>query len=96
MLKRDNGNYIAIKHIYNESAYLIDGHGAAFNTNDQSDLHPRTWAPSQYKDGLCGYGDFHVKDKPVVKPSCLLYPDARDKRRVSEIDLSQPRYETVL
>ena len=27
--------------------------------------------------------------------SCLVHPGVRDKRRVSEIDLSQPRHETV-
>ena len=30
-----------------------------------------TWAPSQYKDRLSRYGDSHVKDKPVVRPSYL-------------------------
>ena len=28
-------------------------------------------APSQYKDGLSMYGDFHVKDKTVARPSYL-------------------------
>ena len=31
----------------------------------------------------------------VVRPSCLVHPCVRDKRRVSEIDLSQPRHETA-
>ena len=31
----------------------------------------------------------------VVRPSCLVHPGVRDKRRVSEIDLSQPRHETA-
>ena len=35
------------------------------------------------------YGDFHVKDKTVAKPSCPVQPGVRDKRRVSEIDLSR-------
>ena len=26
-----------------------------------------TWAPSQYKDGLSRYGDFHYKDKTVAR-----------------------------
>ena len=37
----------------------------------------------------------HVKDKTVARPSCLVHPGVRDKRRVSEIDLSQPRHETA-
>ena len=31
----------------------------------------------------------------VWGPSCLVYPGVRDKRRVSEIDLSQPSHETA-
>ena len=30
-----------------------------------------------------------------MRPSCLVHPGVRDKRRVSEIDLSQPRHETA-
>ena len=41
------------------------------------------------------YRDPHVKDKTVARPSCLVHPGVRDKRRVSEIDLSQPRHETA-
>ena len=41
------------------------------------------------------YRNFHVKDKTVARPSCLVHPGVRDKRRVSEIDLSQPRHETA-
>ena len=41
------------------------------------------------------YGDSHVKDKTITRPSCLVHPGVRDKRRVSEIDLSQPRHETA-
>ena len=41
------------------------------------------------------YGDSHVKDKTVARPSCLIHLSVRDKRRVSEIDLSQPRHETA-
>ena len=40
-------------------------------------------------------GDSHVKDKTVMRPSCLVHPGVRDKRRVSETDLSQPRHETA-
>ena len=40
------------------------------------------------------YRDSHYKDKTVVRPSCLVHPGVRDKRRVSEIDFSQPRHET--
>ena len=29
------------------------------------------WSPSQYKDGLSRYGDFHYKDKTVLRPSYL-------------------------
>ena len=31
----------------------------------------------------------------VARPSCLVHPGVRDKRLVSEIDLSQPRHETA-
>ena len=31
----------------------------------------------------------------LARPSCLVHPGVRDKRRVSEIDLSQPRHETA-
>ena len=30
-----------------------------------------------------------------MRPSCLVHPGVRDKRRASEIDLSQPGYETA-
>ena len=30
-----------------------------------------TRAPSQYEDGLYGYGNFHYKDKTVVRPSYI-------------------------
>ena len=30
-----------------------------------------------------------------MRPSCLIHPGVRDKRRVSEIDLTQPRHETA-
>ena len=36
-----------------------------------------------------------MKDKTVARPSCLVHLDVRDKRRVTEIDLSQPRHETA-
>ena len=29
------------------------------------------WAPSQYKDHLSRYGDFHYKDETVIRPSHL-------------------------
>ena len=41
------------------------------------------------------YEDFHVIDKMVARPCCLVHPGVRDKRRVSEIYLSQPRHETA-
>ena len=57
------------------------------------------------------YGDSHVKDKTVgetvlsrtpcetsaecLRSICLVHPGFRDKRRVSEIDLSQSRHETA-
>ena len=31
----------------------------------------------------------------MTRPLCLVHPGVRDKRRVSEIDLSQPRHETA-
>ena len=37
----------------------------------------------------------HCGDKMVVRSSCLIHLGVRDKRRVSEIDLSQPRHETA-
>ena len=39
-------------------------------------------------------GDSCVK-KIRRSPSCLVHPGVRDKRRVSEIDLSQPRHDTA-
>ena len=42
----------------------------------------------QYRKSHCG-------DKAVVRSSCLVHPGVWDKRRVSEIDLSQPRHETA-
>ena len=36
-----------------------------------------------------------LKTLNVRGPSCLIHPAVRDKRRVSEIDLSQPRHETA-
>ena len=47
------------------------------------------------KTAFPGYGDYHIKDKTVARPSCLVHPCVRDKRRVSEIDLSKPRHETA-
>ena len=41
------------------------------------------------------YGDSYAEDKTVVGPFCLVHPGVRDKRRVSEIDSSQPRHETA-
>ena len=41
------------------------------------------------------YGNSNVKDKTVMRPSCLVHPGVRDKRLVSDIDLSQPRHETT-
>ena len=40
--------------------------------------------------------DSNVKDKKVVRPSCLVHPGVRYKWRWYEIDLSQPRHETAL
>ena len=51
----------------------------------------RTWDLSQYKNCLSRYGIYITK----IRPSCLVHPGVRDKRRVSEIDLSQPRPETA-
>ena len=42
----------------------------------------------QYRKSHCG-------DKTVVRLSCLEHPGVRDKSRVSEINLSQPRHETA-
>ena len=33
--------------------------------------------------------------EPYLELFCLVHPDVRDKRRVSEINLSQPRHETA-
>ena len=53
----------------------------------------RVW--SQYKDRLSQDGDSHVEDETVARQFCLVHPCLRDKHRVSEIDLSQPRHETA-
>ena len=53
------------------------------------------WVLSKYKGHLSRYGDSQVKDKMVGRLSCLVHPGVRDKRWVSEIDLSQPRHEIV-
>ena len=29
------------------------------------------WGPSQYKERISGYADFHYKDKAIVRPSYL-------------------------
>ena len=57
----------------------------------------REWirALFQYKDHFATYVDNHYKVKRDVRLSCLVHPAVRDKRRVSEIDLSQPRHETA-
>ena len=64
-----------------------------WNTNSTKSYHsgPRL----NIKAVFSRYGDSHVKDKTVARPSCLVHPGVRDKRRVSEIDLSQPRHETA-
>ena len=36
-----------------------------------------------------------LKIRRLVRPYCLVHPGVRDKRWVSEIDLSQPRHETA-
>ena len=41
------------------------------------------------------YRKFHWGYKTIIRSSCLLHQGIRDKRRVSEIDLSQPRHETA-
>ena len=41
------------------------------------------------------YRKSHYRDKTAVRSSCPVHPGVRDKRRVSEIDLSQPRHETA-
>ena len=53
------------------------------------------WALFQNEDHLSmsRYMESHFKNK--TRPSCLVHPGVRDKRRVSEIDLSQPRHETA-
>ena len=42
-------------------------------------------------------GDKTIPDEspPSLESFCLVHPCVRDKRRVSEIDLSQPRHETA-
>ena len=42
-------------------------------------------------------GDKTIPDsaEPRLESFCLEHPNVRDKRRVSEIDLSQPRHETA-
>ena len=56
------------------------------------------WCPGpriKTKTVFPSYEDSHVKDKTVMRLCCLVHPGVRDKRRVSEIDLSQPRHETA-
>ena len=68
-----------------------------------SQLWPRSLSPNgitrpqwvNIKTIFPRYEDSHVKDKMVMRLSCLVHPGVRDKRRVSEIDLSQPRHETT-
>ena len=52
----------------------------------------RYWGPGPHlniKTIFPMYGDSHVKDKTVERPSCLIQPGVWDKRQVSEIDLSR-------
>ena len=42
-----------------------------------------------------GQRDSYNNDGTVVRQSCLVPPGVRDKRRVSEIELSQPRHGTA-
>ena len=51
-------------------------------------------APSLNINCVTRYWDSYVKDKMVMTPSCLIHPGMQDKRRVPEIDLSQPRHGT--
>ena len=48
-----------------------------------------------FQSNLFRYGDFYHKDKMVLRLPCLVHPGVRDKCRVSEIHLSQPRHETA-
>ena len=65
----------------------------------QQGIFPQVlWLPGprlNIKTVLPRYWDSYVKDKTVARPSCLVHPGVRDKRRMSEIDLSQPRHETA-
>ena len=77
---------------------IISGaQGESFITpgHQQCSYIPFVLAASQYKDSLSTYEDFHYEEKMVMRLSCLVHPAVRDKRRVSEIDLSQPRHETA-
>ena len=56
-------------------------------------LHPAWTLFCIRKVALCFSN--HYKHKEVVGSSCLVHSGVQDKRRVSEIDLTQPRHETA-
>ena len=45
------------------------------NIVDNSGYYAESWAPSQYKTAFSRYGDSHVKDKTVARPSDLKHGD---------------------
>ena len=47
------------------------------------------------KDLLVSYTRVYETSAGCLRSICLVHPGVRDKRRVSEIDLSQPRHETA-
>ena len=71
---------------------------------DAGNRHRLDAAPGQHEmlppghghDGLCVHWSCHGRGQiGGWRPTCLVHPGVRDKRRVSEIDLFQPRHETA-
>ena len=88
-------DYLIIMSLFNMGAKAASSTIGFFCEATATCMYMKSRVPSQNKDRLFRYGDSHVKDKTVARPSCLVHPGVRDKRRVSEIDLSQPRHETA-
>ena len=72
---------------------LIVAHNRMLHKHNYSGVEPGPWF--NIKMSSYEYRKPHCGDKTVVRSSCLVHPGVRDKRRVSEIDLSQPRHETA-
>ena len=58
-------------------------------------MFPEQGPVSIWRPSFPGMGIPMLKIRRSVRPSCLVHPGLRYKRRVSEIDLSQPRHEAL-